>query len=210
MLTKSCVPWTSILLVIVLLASAVPAQTCTPGIEYVQEYRWEPAGPVSICLAPDRAARVFLAGGVETQAVLSFPVAIMAGWPEPETVPVEWWSSGPEVLCGGTTESVVRDQDGRVSLLPAMRGGGHRGPDETGAISLWIPVCPNQMLEIEEGVCFNSPDINGDLAVNLSDVALFAADYHGAYDYRSDFIWDGALNLSDLVVLSRDLGGVCP
>ncbi len=55
----------------------------------------------------------------------------------------------------------------------------------------------------------NSADINGDLNVDLSDVALFAADFHGPYNYRSDFHWDGVVNLVDVVKMAAGLGAGC-
>ena len=59
-------------------------------------------------------------------------------------------------------------------------------------------------------VRFNSPDMNGDLAVDLSDVPLFAADFvSGVYAYRSDFHHDGQINLSDLVRMAGALGARC-
>jgi hypothetical protein len=57
---------------------------------------------------------------------------------------------------------------------------------------------------------FNSPDINCDRKVDLTDVVLFAQDYYGAYNYRSDFYWDGVLNLSDIVLLAQNLQTECP
>ena len=48
----------------------------------------------------------------------------------------------------------------------------------------------------------NSPDLNGDLLVNLADLSLFAQDYFGPYNYRSDLRWDGDLDLGDLVVFA--------
>jgi hypothetical protein len=56
----------------------------------------------------------------------------------------------------------------------------------------------------------NSPDMNCDLNVNLTDVVLFATAYYGAYDYCADFYWDGVLNLSDIVVLAQNVGQSCP
>jgi len=57
---------------------------------------------------------------------------------------------------------------------------------------------------------FNSPDLNGDLEVNLSDVQLFAADFYGTYHHRSDLSFDGTVNLSDIVPLATSMGAVCP
>jgi hypothetical protein len=39
---------------------------------------------------------------------------------------------------------------------------------------------------------------------------MFTMDYEGGYAWRSDFHWDGTLNLSDVVLLSTSLGAGCP
>jgi hypothetical protein len=57
---------------------------------------------------------------------------------------------------------------------------------------------------------FNSPDISGDGQVDLTDVAAFAADFFGAYHFRSDLIHDGNINLSDVGRLAQYLGAGCP
>lgn len=57
---------------------------------------------------------------------------------------------------------------------------------------------------------FNSPDLDGNGAVNLSDVAAFVMDYFGGYVFRSDLLHDGAINLSDVAVLAGSIGKICP
>ncbi|MCP4574335.1 MAG: hypothetical protein GY838_18420 [bacterium] len=57
----------------------------------------------------------------------------------------------------------------------------------------------------------NSPDINADGVVNLSDSGFFATDlFVGPYNYRSDFNADGSLNLSDAGFLGTNIGSACP
>jgi hypothetical protein len=56
----------------------------------------------------------------------------------------------------------------------------------------------------------NSPDMNCDLVVNLTDVVLFSQIYYGTYDYCADYYWDGLLNLSDIVLLAQGNGSSCP
>lgn len=204
-------PAAAVLAVLLTMTPSPPAHACVPVIEPILEYLWEPGGgPVSICLLPDRESRGFLAGGIATEVVLRFPVALIGAAAQPDDIiPVEWWNGGPAVLCGSFVNEVTRDENGWVSLLPDLRGGGHCGPDETGDITLWIPVCPNQMLELGSAVYFNSPDINGDLRVDLSDMPLFVGDFFRAYTYRSDFNWDGQVNLSDLVMMTQGLGSSC-
>jgi hypothetical protein len=62
---------------------------------------------------------------------------------------------------------------------------------------------------------FNSPDLNCDYVVNLSDVVVFATYYFGDYYYCADFYWDGPrpsgpYNLSDIVVLATHMQHTCP
>ncbi len=56
----------------------------------------------------------------------------------------------------------------------------------------------------------NSPDINADLTVNLIDLSIFAFDYFGSYSFRSDFFWDGEINLIDLASMTWLIGDTCP
>lgn len=55
----------------------------------------------------------------------------------------------------------------------------------------------------------NSPDIDGDLVVNITDVALFAGDFFGNYNFRSDLVPDGVVNLSDLTPLAAAISASC-
>jgi hypothetical protein len=68
---------------------------------------------------------------------------------------------------------------------------------------------PNWVVHPPVPLRFNSADINADGVINLSDVAIFAGDYFGAYHYRSDFWWDGNLNLSDIAKMVPAFGINC-
>jgi hypothetical protein len=188
---------------------ATPVSACVPVIEYINEYVWESGSPVSFCLAPNRNVRAFLAGGQEVQAQLRFPVIIWSDWPDLTTAPVEWRIGGAVELCGSATQIVPRDGNGWVTVLPNLRGGGHSGPGEASLVTLWINVCPNQQLDLDDGIYFNSPDVNGDLRVDLTDISYFATDFFGAYDYRSDFNWDGEVDLGDLTIMAQGVGTSC-
>jgi len=65
---------------------------------------------------------------------------------------------------------------------------------------------PNSQLDIQ----FNSPDIDANGIVNLTDLVAFATDFYGVYSYRSDYFWDGIINLSDIVHMARAFGATCP
>ena len=73
------------------------------------------------------------------------------------------------------------------------------------ASGAWMPIAAPVL------VSYNSPDINGDLVVNLTDISFFAMDFWGAaYMYRSDFNYDGVTNLTDLAMLAPTIGVSCP
>lgn len=73
------------------------------------------------------------------------------------------------------------------------------------AAGIWAPI-PNILT-----VNMNSPDNNGDLVVNLSDVVTFVADlWTIPAPYRSDFNWDNNVNLTDIVLLTTSIGLTCP
>lgn len=73
-----------------------------------------------------------------------------------------------------------------------------------------IVVSGNTLTQAALNIRHNSPDINCNLIVNLSDLSLYAQDKFAGYAYRSDFYWDNTLNLSDLVLMAQGSGAVCP
>jgi hypothetical protein len=57
----------------------------------------------------------------------------------------------------------------------------------------------------------NTPDINADGVVNLSDTGFFASDlFVGPYNYRSDYNADGTINLTDAGFIGTNIGSACP
>jgi len=57
---------------------------------------------------------------------------------------------------------------------------------------------------------FNSPDINADGVVNLSDAGEYTARLGGGYSYEIDFNYDGSENLPDAGYMRAGLGASCP
>ncbi len=98
---------------------------------------------------------------------------------------------------------------GQTTFTMAYHGGGwHQG-----AMQVWVleaggnwAAIPNQL-----PINANSPDYNGDLIINLSDIAIFAQDIgSGGAPYRSDFNFDGIINLSDIAMFAGVIGMSCP
>jgi len=116
--------------------------------------------------------------------------------------------SGGLVVCPFT---VLADADTDVNGMTTFSGPIAAGgsSDNTGLDQSQILVSGWPMWNSYMNVYFNSPDISGDLVVNLTDVIFFAKDYFGPYDYESDFKPDGTIDLTDLVLLAQGMGASC-
>jgi hypothetical protein len=188
---------------------AAPASACLPVLVEITEYVWEPGAPVSFCIAPDREVRAYLRGGYQVTPELRCQVEVWPEWTNPELVFAEFIMIGQVDFCGGTYLFVPRGDDGSISVVPFMRGGGHRSPGASDVVSLRVQICPQQFLDLGRDVFFNSPDIDGNLRVDVGDLTLFARDFFSSYDYRSDFDWDDRVSLSDLAIMAQELGMSC-
>lgn len=115
--------------------------------------------------------------------------------------------NGLIICAGGSIADTETDLNGETHWTNPLRGGG-------ASEALTVVKVNGSLVELTSGVRlgFNSPDINGDLVVNLLDVALFAEDFfdHPVFSFRSDFYRDGQINIADLGVFAQAIGAVCP
>lgn len=117
---------------------------------------------------------------------------------------------GGLALCdGGAHADAPTDASGRTTISGPIRAGGSRALGEPGALEVWINA--GRVPSFLEDLALNSPDMDGDLTVDLTDVVLFAMSYRsGAYRYAADLHCDGQINLADLVVFAELNGTSCP
>ena len=111
------------------------------------------------------------------------------------SVCTSYWACHPDTDTNAAGET-------RWLLAPRIFGS-HEGP-----VTVYInntPLASSGPLLLS----FNGPDINGDRHVGLDDVAAFAQDYFGGYQFRSDLHRDGVINLSDVIPLARWMGRYC-
>ena len=105
----------------------------------------------------------------------------------------------------GSIADANTDVNGETSWVNPLMAGGYSEADTHVIINGSPLVSPGL------NVHFNSPDINADGVVNLTDVAIFSQDIFGwTYQFRSDFHYDGIVNLSDLTILAEGFGASCP
>ena len=123
-------------------------------------------------------------------------------WLEKEIVS----GTGNFVAClGGTMADGPTNALGVTHWVQPLHAGGW-STAKTLVVINGAPLVTNTGLVLSH----NSADLNGDGAVNLADVPLFAADFYGSYRFRSDLRYDHAVNLSDIPRLAGALGVGCP
>ena len=204
------------------------AAKAVPGPDFWGELAWPHAQTVHLLVVPGAGgmplAAAELAGGATVDATLRVQLWHLPRDDEGNFLPAETvpnfprteLSLGSDRLVGcpdGTYPDGDSDADGWVTFSMAPHMGGWLEPaTAAGGLSLLISGIELDGLfgNLLPPIVVNSPDINGDREVNLTDVPLFATDYYGSYSFRSDFLWDGVLNLSDVVRLANSLGAGCP
>ena len=161
------------------------------------------------------AGAVAVGGGV-TDATIQLTLLDGAGAPI-VNYPFEdlWLESGTFVdtdnpglsgCTGGTTADGSTDAAGMTSFSVPMNAGGW-SLDPSVVVVNGAPLTGSAPMPIWH----NSADVNGDGNINLSDVQLFAGDFFDvSYKFRSDFVFDNIVNLSDIVPLAQGVGSSCP
>ncbi len=171
---------------------------------------------VSVFTVPDGSgdplSNCFLLGARRTDATISLQMVDDEGDPVPDIPAEDMWletTEGGLVLCpDGSIADGPTDQDGRTTFSSPVCGGGASDPTVDEVTAITVGGCTHY--HPGRTILFNSPDLNGDLVVNLSDIILFARIYWGEYSYAADFYWDGQVNLSDLAMMIGTRGRTCP
>jgi len=189
------------------------------GVPFVDTITVATTEEVSLFILPDAAgsplafAQTF--GGIATDARLTVRVVGADGAPIPYFPLGDLWldsETTTQYSCvpRGFVGDGNSNSNGEVAFANPLAGGGwSEGP-------IWLYIYGAKALDLKlvevppVAIRFNSADLNADGVVDLTDVSLFASDFYGPYIYRSDFHWDGAVNLSDVTKLATSLGSSCP
>ncbi len=157
--------------------------------------------------AGDGLNDVFIFGGAKTDATVTVTLIDQAMTPVFNYPFEDIWidaDTGNFTFCpGGTVADASTDQNGQTTFSGSMFAGGCGS-------GLVVVINGDSLNQAPLNFMFNSPDMNADLIVNLTDVVLFSQVFYGPYDYCADFFWDGVINLSDIVLLAQGMGTACP
>lgn len=215
-----------ILLVFILVFCAGTVAGNPVIVPLVDVIEFQPTSEVSLAVVPDGSGTPFAGAwngdGVPVDATLRIWLVDDQGYPMDGFLAGDVWLRFPEYQ--GTVASCVEipysgdvffpdgdsDGDGMMQWTLPLRGGGW----SEGPVELWIYGMRAMAPDFSEvpplPIRVNSPDVNGDLEVDLTDITLFAQDLGGPYNFRSDLCWDGGIDLSDIVIFAQGIGAICP
>jgi hypothetical protein len=203
---------------IVLMLTSIATAGDVPFVA-VADLQFAPTEMVCLFVVPDGSgatfteARVF--GGQQIDATIQFRLVDRFGTPIPFYPHDDVWldfASGTSAACGGWlgfTADADADIDGMMRFSQSPRGGG------ASSESVYLMIAGARAYSLDHttldpfAILVNSPDIDGGLQVNLTDVAMFAHDLVTGGSFRSDFNWDGAVNLTDVTMFAQHLGAAC-
>ncbi len=196
-------------LVFALVLAAVPALANIPAPDLC--VLSNPAGTdgATVYTLPNGAGNAFneaRLGGAAVDATLTLTVVNSDANPI-EGYPAEdiWLvtTGGGLVSCADVNPGAATDANGQTQWVDAIAGGGNSLAEDCQAI------IAGDAVPTTATVHFVSPDVNGDLQVNLTDVTLFTQGLDEG-DPDVDFNNDGTVNLSDITLMTQGIGAVCP
>lgn len=198
-------------------AAADPASMWYPYVEVLEG----PSEPVSIFVAPGGGGLPFdhavpFGGGTVDATLVVRLWSDTPDWGDPiahfprEDMWLESSLGGLVDCAAGTIADSDTDADGVTTWNEPLRAGGHMDYDAGDRLQIMVNGTYASGFGNGLGIRTNSADINGDLQVNLADIGLMSHDRVTAYHYRSDFVWDGVINLSDIGRMVQVLGQHCP
>ena len=193
-----------------------PAQACTgiPDLDLsivVQAFE----GLATLLVIPDGSGppltEARTADGTTVDATLHLTMITYCFGEDPvpdfprEDIWLESIDGGLASCQGGTIADANTDEDGHTQWSQPPKAGGYdQGNCRVMVSGMPVGDAAGQTLN------FNSPDMDGNGDINLTDIYRFSVDYFGPYEFRADLMRDGSVNLSDLSVLAGALGKSCP
>jgi len=122
-----------------------------------------------------------------------------------EDIWLESSGRGMAFCLGGTHADRCTDDLGQTTFSRPLFAGGN-SIDEV--LRVFVGEAPIPGDEIP--LVMTSPDINGDLGVNLSDIALMTPHFSPPYYAACDYYRDGLVDILDLVLFARGYEEYCP
>lgn len=181
--------------------------------------------PLLLLNRPDGTGNAFNSAilttdGTVQDATISMTVLDGNGDPVLNFPALDMWletTNGGLVACTGGTQADQNTHNvtGFTLWAAPLQAGGADGGPLSGVVTM-VMISGAPLVGSDLALWHNSPDINADGLVNVTDVQVFAVDYFAFaadplnYEFKSDMEYDGAVNVSDIVPLAQGQGHHCP
>lgn len=197
----------------ILLHSGLAGAGIEPGYEAYGEIAYTGPGIPTLCNVPDGSGDALtnaqLPNGNRVDATMTLYLLDMNADPIANFPAEDLWletvDAGLALCPAGSIADSPTDQNGVTTWTAPLLAGG-----SSQALTQILINGASLMTSAGFELDHVSPDIDGDLTVNLKDIALFAQDFAAGYAFRSDFSRDGILNIADIAPLARAIGANCP
>lgn len=198
-------------------ASFVNAETGVPDLEksWVEMAWIGPSSPVLFNVPNGGGAAFFEAytlDGYVVDATITLYLRDSDDEPVTNYAADNMWLMTNDALGGfapcfeGTIPDSPTDPDNGVTTWanPLRAGGWSEGQTV-------VMIDGSPLLSVGLNLRHNSPDIDGNGTVNLTDLPYFVVDFFSInYSFRSDFFYDGQINLSDVPPFAANRNNACP
>ncbi len=153
-------------------------------------------------------AEAFAPGGSSVDATITLTLVNWAGDPivdyPPEDIWLETSEDGLAGCAGGTSPDFVTDINGQTYWIDPLEAGGCSTGEE---LMVYVAGAPLYASPLD--LVFRSPDLSGDLLVDLTDIVLFTQSLDDGEGSCADFNNDSHVNLSDVVRMTGGIGDHC-
>jgi hypothetical protein len=106
-------------------------------------------------------------------------------------------------LCqGGSAADANTNALGITTIGGVISGGGH-------GLTSQVYINSSPLAQAPLNLALNSPDINGDLSVDLGDFSAFGIAF-GSSDFEADLVFDGTVDLGDFSRFGQSYFQQCP
>ena len=198
-----CVAW----VVLSLVGDAPTARTARCLIDPCCSSASSAGGVLLVCPAGDGPTLSSIGATVSVTVLTCY-----CGDPLPGIPAEDFWiqqnNLAPQALCGGYRSSDAdgaSDLNGQATISGSIAAGGY-WPDALHVVAQGMAIGSGCNPDVALSLVLVSPDINGDLVVDILDVASFAEAFSGGagtVDPRVDFDGNGQIDLVDLSLFAH-------
>lgn len=205
---------TLIIVIVSLVSTAMVSAHDFEDVDVTLSFAWVAPDAIgaAVYIVPDGSGlpftEAFAPGGESVDATITLALISHEGDPVVGFPVEDIWletTGGSLTSCvGGTSPDAPTDDMAETHWVLPLRAGGYTEGEMVRVMFYGVPIAGAGL-----PIHFRSADLDGDLQVNLTDIALFTPGRMND-DPACDFNHDGVVDLADIARFTQALGTACP